>query len=156
MPSERWVTSVDELAQIFRDALIALVPIADRTHMRWREPSNYDDWDSIAAAIYESIVSRSLEESSEWNKFDPIPKYDRRTDRYSNSSFLTTKDEPGACAFVCFETKSSPFDTCLFGRLDKSNVVISFERRSTDLVNFVLAGRCGNAVTIVDALLVRL
>jgi hypothetical protein len=152
MPSERWVTSVDELVQIFRAALIALVPIADRAHMPWREPNNYDDWDSIAAAIYESVVSRSLEESSEWDKFDAVPKYDKRTDCYSNSSYLTTKDESGACAFICFETKSFPFDTSLFGRLDESNVVISFERRKTDSVGFVLAGRSGDVVTIVDTL----
>ena len=156
MPSEGWATSVDELVQIFRTALIALIPIADRAHMSWREPDNYDDWDSMAAAIYESIVSRSLEESSEWKKFDPVPKYDWRTSRYSNNSFLTAGDEPGACAFICFETSASPFDTCLFGRLDESNVVSGFERRRTDLVNFVLAGRSGGVVTMVDTLRVIL
>ena len=156
MPPKIWATPVNELVRIFRAALIALIPIADRAHMPWREPNNYDDWDSMAAAIYESIVSRSLEESSEWDKFDAIPKYGKRTDRYSNYSFLTAQHEPGACAFICFETESSPFDTCLFGRLDESGVVIRFERRRTDLVNFVLAGRSGDAVTIVDMLRVLL
>ena len=54
--------------------------------MPWREPNNYDDWDSIAVAIYESVVSRSLEESSESDKFDAVPKYVKSTDCYSNSS----------------------------------------------------------------------
>ena len=156
MPSERWVTSVDELFQIFRAALVALIPIADRARMPWKEPNNHDAWDSIAAAIYKSIVSRSLEESFEWNGFDAIEEYDRRTDRYSKSSFLTTKAEPGACAFICFETKSSPFDTCLLARLDESNAVINFERRRADTVSFVLAGRSENVVTIVDTLRVLL
>jgi len=155
MLSEKWVTSVDELVQTFRAALIALIPIADRAHMPWREPNNYDDWDSIAAAIYKSIVLRSLEESLEWSGFDPIQKYDKRADRYSNSSFLTTKDDPGACALVCLETKSSPFDTCLLARLNGSNVV-GLERRGIESVSFVLAGRSGDAVTIVDTLRVLL
>jgi len=156
MPAQRWATSVNELVQIFRDGLIALIPMADRAQMRWREPDNYDDWDSIAAAIFESIVLRSLEESSEWEKFNAVPQYNRRTDHYSGSSFLTTVDEPGAWAFICFETESSPFDTCLFGRLDEADAVISFERRGADSVTLVLAGRSANTVKIVDTLRVLL
>jgi hypothetical protein len=119
-------------------------------------PNNYDDWDSIAAAIYQSIVSRSLEESSEWSGFDAVLEYDKRLNRYSKISFLTTQDEPGTRAFICFETESSPFDTCLFGRLDDASLVTSFERRKVDSVNLVLAGRSGDAVTIVDKLRVGL
>ena len=156
MPSERWLTSVDELVQIFRAALIALVPIADRAHMSWREPSNYDDWDSISAAIYNSVVLQSLENSSERDKYDVVPPYDHRTECFSYNSFLTAKDDPGACAFICFETNSSPFDTCLFGRLNESSLVVSFERRETDSVSFVLAGWSGDAFTMVDALLILL
>jgi hypothetical protein len=156
MPSERWLTSVDELVQIFRAALIALIPIADRAHMPWREPSNYDDWDSIVTAIYKSIVLQSLENSSERDKYDAVPQYDHRNECYSNNSFLTAKDDPGACAFIGFETNTSPFDTCLFGRLDESNLVVSFERRETDSVSFVLAGRSGDAFTVVDTLRVLL
>jgi hypothetical protein len=152
MAEERWATSVNEPVQIFRAGLIALIPIADRARMPWREPDSYDDWDSIAAAMYEAIVLRSLEWSSEWDKFDGVQKYDLRTDGYSDRSFLTAKDDPGACAFVCFETESSPFDTCLFKRLDRTSVVLGLERRRTDLVRFVLAGRSGGALTIIDAL----
>jgi hypothetical protein len=151
-----WVTSVNELAQIFRDALVGLIPIAERAHMPWKEPSNYDDWNSIAAALYESLVVRSIEESSEWNKFEPIPKYNKRVDRYSNNSLLTTHDEPVTRAFICFETDSNPFDTCLFARLDETNRVTDFEHQKTNSVNFVLAARTKGSTTIVDTLHVLL
>jgi hypothetical protein len=118
MPSDPWGTSVNELAFIFRDALRALIPIAERARLHWKEPNNYDDWDSIAAAIYGSIVISSLEFAIEWHKFDAIPKYRKRIASYSHSSFLTPVDKPGAIAFVCFETRSEPFDTCLFTQLD--------------------------------------
>ncbi|WP_234683282.1 hypothetical protein [Bradyrhizobium monzae] len=155
MTSERWSTSVDELVRTFRAGLIALIPIAERARMQWKEPNNYDDWDLISAVLFESIVSRSLAESSEWNRFDAILGYDNRTASYLEGSFLAAKDEP-SCAFVCFETDSSPFDTCLFARLNTSNAVVGLERRSIEVVEFVLSGRSGDVVTIVDTVRILL
>jgi hypothetical protein len=152
MPTENWVTSVDELAKIFHAALIALVPIVERAHIPWKEPDNYDDWDAIVETIYASIVSHPVAESSEWKMFGAIPPYDGRIDNYSGKSFLTTADKPGARAFICFETEVIPFDVCLFGNLDQSGAVVDFERRRTALVKFVLAGHSEGALTIVDSL----
>jgi hypothetical protein len=124
--------------------------------MAWKEPDNYDDWDAIAAALYQSIVISSLEGSAEWSGFEAIPKYDKRIASYANCSFLTAKDDSSASAFICFETEVAPFDTCLFGRLNESSAVINFERRKTNSANFVLAARSRGTVMTVDSLQVLL
>ena len=57
----KWDVSIDELVRSFRDALCALVPIAERVQMPWKEPNAYDDWDHMCEAIYRSIVIGSIE-----------------------------------------------------------------------------------------------
>src|SRR6202035_1122688 len=102
--------------------------------------------------LYESLVVRSIEESSEWNKFDSIPKYDKRIEGYSNSSFLTAHGGSVTRAFICFETDSYPFDTSLFARLDETDMVTGFERLKTNSVDFILAARAGSSITMIDTL----
>jgi hypothetical protein len=157
MPAKKlWVASVNEAVLIFREAPISLIPIVEKAQMPWKEPDNYDDWDAIAAVLFDSIVMRSVEEADEWKKFDAIPKFRKRIGTYSNCSFLTSSDEPGALAFICFETQSAAFDTCLFARLDKANGVLGLERRGIQSTKFLLAGRAGNSVFMVDTINVSL
>jgi hypothetical protein len=68
-PVRKWTTSTDELLGLFGDAIRALVPIAERAQMRWKEPDAYDDWDQICEAIYRSIVIRSIEFAEELGAF---------------------------------------------------------------------------------------
>jgi hypothetical protein len=151
-----WTTSTNELASIFHDALIALVPIAERARMSWREPDNYGDWDSMAVAIYKSIVVDSIEHAAEWKSFDALPEYDQRIPSYSNNSFLTPLESQGTLAFVCFETISTPFDTCLFARLNNDGAVLTSERKGVVETHLVLAGRSRASVGMIDSLQVRL
>jgi hypothetical protein len=151
-----WATSTNELAFIFHDALIALAPIAERARMSWQEPNNYDDWDSMAAAIYKSIVIGSLGHAAEWENFDALPEYDERISSYSDNSFLTALEDKRTLAFVCFETISTPFDTCLFARLNNEGEVLASERRSFSETRLLLAGRSGATVRMIDSVQVRL
>jgi hypothetical protein len=124
-PMSHWETSVDELLGLFRDAMSALIPIAERAHMPWKEPQAYDDWDAICRAIYRSIVIGSMEHAAGIGTSMPLPDYDLRTSSYEKSSFIGNAASKERAAFVCFETERFPFDRCLFAVLDSNSKVVS-------------------------------
>jgi hypothetical protein len=136
-----WTTSTDELVRLFEDAIRALIPIAERAQMAWKEPAAYDDWDRICEAIYRSIVIMSIEHSEGVGVSLPILDYDFRIRCYDQNSFIGRKGSGENAAFVCFETASAPFDTCLFAVLDRKLNVVAVERLSTMSVEFVLVRR---------------
>jgi hypothetical protein len=154
--NHRWTTSVNAMTLIFREALVALIPTAERAHMPWREPANYDDWDLIAQSLFQSIVVSSLEHADEWKFPYKIPKYDTRIGDYSQNSFVSALAFPMELAFICFETKSSPFDVALFARLDATGKVVRVEREQVDRVHFVLSGCSANSNLVVDSVSVHL
>jgi hypothetical protein len=137
----KWETSLDELVALFSDALRALVPIAERAHMAWKEPDAYDDWDHICEAIYRSIVIGSIEHTDEIGTFMPILDYDRRTRAYEKNSFIGDAKSKEREAFVCFETESAPFDRCLFAVLDRNLKVVGERRAATSDTNFSFVRR---------------
>jgi hypothetical protein len=55
-----WITTVSELLAIFRESLVALVPVLEKARVRWRDGEAYDDWDAITSCLYENIVVASL------------------------------------------------------------------------------------------------
>jgi hypothetical protein len=132
-----WTTSTDSLLRIFRDAIIALIPIAERARMHWREPEAYDDWDDMCAAIYESIVIRSFDFANEIASSPPVPRYDQRISSYNQNNYIGDANLKAAGAFICFETRIEPLDTCLFAILDENQNVIGQRRISTAETTFV-------------------
>jgi hypothetical protein len=60
-----WVTSVDELVQIFHDALAAVAPVLERARIHSDLPRAYDEWDAIAQALFHNVVVRSIQWSDE-------------------------------------------------------------------------------------------
>ena len=135
-----WLTDPTSLMNAFRDALRALIPVAEKIHMRWKEPNNYDDWDAICSAIFCSIVVRSIESATEDKDFFPIVSYDKRISSYDDKSYISDACELGAMAFVCLQTDVRPFDTCLFANLDRDGNVYGHCSLKFDVVNFVLVG----------------
>ncbi len=138
MNEKKWIVSVTQLICYFREALIAMTPIADKICMPWREPNNYDDWDSIASAIYASIVIKSIENSTEFQGAYPLPHYDLRVESYQTNSRIGIVGERSSCALICLETKVAAFDTCRFARLNAGGLVVGTERRVFDDTEFTL------------------
>ncbi len=136
-----WKTSVDELLALFRDAIQALIPVAERAHMSWREPDAYDDWDAICQTIYRSIVIGSIEHAEGIGGFMPMLDYDLRTQFYGNNSFIGDATSKEQAAFVCFETEELPFDRCRFAVLDPNFKVASERRLLTADVRFSFFSR---------------
>ena len=159
MPAHtKWTTSIDELIALFSDAICALVPIAERAHMPWKEPDAYDDWDLICEAIYRSIVIRSIECAEEIGAFLPVPSYDRRINSYAENSFVSSSKSEEAMAFICFETEITPFDQCLFALLDRDLNVVGKRRvaRANVKFNFRRRDRERIALEVLDHLIVSL
>lgn len=71
-----WNTTVTEVLGIFRQALAALVPMAEKARMPWRDGEAYDDWDSIAGCLYTNIVARAISCAREGGSDIELPSYD--------------------------------------------------------------------------------
>ncbi len=147
-----WTTSIDDLLRTFRDGLIALIPIAERACIAWKEPNAYDDWDIISQALYKAIIITSIEWASDHSALMPIAEYDVRMSTYEDRSFIADKANSKNSAFICFETKGSPFDTCLFAQLDDRRNVIELYERPLQNVEFLFVGRGLNATIFSDVL----
>jgi hypothetical protein len=154
----KWTTSIDELVRLFGDAIRALIPIAERAHMAWKEPDAYDDWDQICEAIYRSIVIGSIEFAEGMGTSLPVPDYDRRIKSYDKSSFISDANSKDAAAFVCFETEKTPFDMCLFAVFDRDLNVVGNKRTATADVkfNFVCRDRNRGTLKLIERLTVSL
>lgn len=154
----KWATSIDELVRLFGDARRALVPIAERAHMAWKEPDSDDDWDQICKAVYSSIVIGSIEFAEEIGASQPVPDYDRRINSYESNSFIGDANSKDDVAFICFETETSPFDACLFALLDRNLNVVGNRRVATADVKFNLGCRDRNSgnLEVIDKLTVSL
>jgi hypothetical protein len=152
----RWRTSISELMAVHRDALKAIAPIAERVKMSWREPDSYDDWNDIAQSLYKSFVLNSINFSLGWETAYPLPPYDRRVGNYDGFSFVTNQNCEEKSAFICFETKRTTFDACIFANLDANLDEISLKEIPFAEVDFALCLRDERACTLVKDLSVQL
>lgn len=151
-----WETTVNELMEIFHQALLAMIPIAEKARMPWKEPDTYDDWDEICEVIYKSIIIQSIRNDDKNIKLQPILKYDARVDDYSQLSFITKEQSSEYLAFVCFETSQAPFDVCLFAVLDAQGKVTGQQRYPLSATKFLFAGRNSHGIMLADTLSIRL
>jgi hypothetical protein len=157
-PGTKWTTSVDELVRLFGDGIRALIPIAERARMQWKEPNSYDDWEHICEALFRSIVIRSISFADGIGTSLPVPDYDRRINSYARNSFVGDSNSKDPVALICFETDASPFDACLFALLDRNLNVIGNRRVAAAGIKFNLSRHAqdGGALELVDELTVSL
>lgn len=131
-----WVTTVDQLMLIFRDALRVLAPHIERARIEWRDGSAYDDWDEIAQVLYEKIVVVSVkwaipEDEREGCHF---PDYNMTYESYADRTVIVVNRELSGerLVFHSFTTDKEPFDKARACRVDRVGRVLSG--------NFVLIG----------------
>jgi hypothetical protein len=87
--SDRWTTTVTELLGLFREALLALVPIAERAKISWRDGEAYDDWDAIAAALFNNLVVRGLRYGDATLMQSEFTQYDTVLPFYRSVAFIS-------------------------------------------------------------------
>lgn len=108
--------TIDAVLANFREALRAVVPMMEGAGIPWKRPDAYDEWDSVATALFESLVVSVLRESlseNDWHDFK-IPDYDLLLDSYRGMSTLEVEHSSlgaGRWVFHAFGTKETPFDS---------------------------------------------
>jgi hypothetical protein len=108
--------TVDEVLLNFREALTALIPMAERAGIGWRRIDAYDQWDNIAASLFSGLVEAPLSQlfpEAERERF-ALPAYDLLVERCESSAVLEVllPGERRIRLFHAFETRDAPFDTC--------------------------------------------
>ena len=109
-----WNTNVGELMQVFRDALAALAPILKRARIDSEEGAAYDDWDNVAEALFDGIIRRSIQWSSEGGQDVTLPDYGVRQRSYAAKAYIVVRDrtQPGERYILDLLTSgSSGFDS---------------------------------------------
>jgi hypothetical protein len=125
-----WTTTLDELMAIFRDGLIALVPIAERARIAWHDAEAYDDWDRIAEAVFQSVVVDAIENSNAGPLQRPLAKYGFVGQPHAAMSVIqvahASMGVSSDLAFIDFGSNDTPFDTVRAERmLDGSSDLIT-------------------------------
>lgn len=99
--SGAWCGTVNVLLANLRDALSALIPVAERARISWREGEAYDDWDGLASFVYEIIVGRTIAADANVGPgMLPLAPYDMRLPSYvENSNFVVVTQDGSALFF---------------------------------------------------------
>lgn len=67
---------VTELLDVLRSGLAALVPVVERLAIPWVDGDAYDDWDNIAATLYDQLVVNTSQNAIEVDETFNFAKYD--------------------------------------------------------------------------------
>jgi hypothetical protein len=120
MASEQTSTTeifdVTELVGLFREALLALLPVMERSRIRWREGQSYDPWENIERMLYESIIGSCVENAMPIGSIKRLASYGLVQPAYTDQSFLVSSDNKNA-AFQKLVTRSELFDEAAFVEL---------------------------------------
>lgn len=66
--------SLAGLVSIFQDALIAVVPTAERLLLEWRNGRQHRDWERLAATLFDVCVRGPIEaDATRWDLEHPLP-----------------------------------------------------------------------------------
>jgi hypothetical protein len=148
-----WRTTTSELMQIFREALIVLVPVLDRARIAWRSTEAYDDWDAIAQVLFHNIVVRSVQWSLPEDQHEgfTLPKYGTMYPSYRDLSFVQVVTGDGRLlAFHSFDSRHAPFDVIDCRLVAESGAVVSSDLVSIPIELATFAIRMPNGRVLTD------
>ena len=107
------IASIDELLGTFRAALLALVPVADRAKLGWRENETHPAWERLAVCAYDAFVRGPVSVDRDRRASDfLLAPYDIDLEGYGDNSWIGVEDSihPG-CAMVRVVSVAAPFDS---------------------------------------------
>jgi len=116
--------SVGELLRNFRDALLAVTPIADRAKINYRDEDTHRDWERLSESLFDAFV-RSPINSDRLRTGDELPlaRYDVDVDDYFRLSWLSIDHEsPHRAAVVRFLSEARRFDTVQVVEIDPASM----------------------------------
>lgn len=123
--------SVSELFQNFKESLLALIPIFEKSDIPWRDSELFESFDEIAESLYNGFVVSFIEQfiDKKYSSSINFPKYGFYYKNYSTMSFIEVQpqyqNQGGFFVFLFLKTQEQPFDTVYCNKIDKSgNVVV--------------------------------
>lgn len=146
---------VNTIVLNFRSALLAIVPVFDRVGIAWKRPTAYDEWDTIASTLFQTLVvdvfGWSLRGTTEEDL--RMPRYDLLLSSYAGLCVLEVIHpslSEGRWLFHAFGTASEPFDLVEVRRLsdDGRPLSTSFETCPVSDARFGL--RMESSATLIE------
>jgi hypothetical protein len=145
----------------FRAALLAIAPLAERVGIPWKRPDAYDEWDTIATSLFESLIVRIVRWSvpEELQGELRIPPYDLLLESYRDMATIEVTHPAlgrGRWMFHAFATVENPFDAVEVRQLSDHGDPVSNElgicpvAGATFVVRIVRAG----ASTLIEEVIV--
>jgi hypothetical protein len=130
---------VSELVGLFRDALVALLPIMDKSRIEWRDGRTYDPWEEIERTLYHSIIGSCVDNVEPSGSIARLAAYGLERSSYADRSFLVASDDKHA-AFLELAANREPFSEAVFLKLG-TDLAPSGERirRTVSGTQFLLA-----------------
>ena len=121
--------SIDELMENSRSALVGVLPAVQKVDIPWRRGEAYDEWDSIASVLFNSLVQEPIRWSLEERHRSSlrILPYDCIVDNAGPFSFirLIGNHDFGGFVFHSFQTSENPFDVVMYRTLDSRGAFVS-------------------------------
>lgn len=117
--------SVNDCIGIFRDAVIALIPFAERARLTWEDVNPHDDWERIAEMLFNVFVARPIMlDASAVRGQMPLPPYDYDVDSYSQYSWIEVylPNESQGFPLIRLLSQGSPFDAVQLARIDPDSL----------------------------------
>jgi hypothetical protein len=107
---------IGELVSTFRDALLAVVPFADRVELGHEDEEMHHDWEKLASCMFDVFVRSPISVDRGRDLTDhPLARYDIDRDDYVEASWLGVRPD---AAFVRFWSVAAPFDAVEVAVLD--------------------------------------
>lgn len=112
---------VTEALIAFHDALVSLVPFADRVGIPWHDDELTDEWDAVTTSLYAAAISSVANDSENWDgPAAPLAPYDLELASFEDVSWLELSVGSGSddrLAFLRLSSGMAPFDTAEFCRV---------------------------------------
>ena len=113
--------SLVELLDNFQEALRAIVPMADKIGMAWKNDEAYDEWEEFEASLFNGFVVKQLIYDQDVRRIKPFVPYKTSVRSLQSYSYIQHLDER-AWIFLGLRTREAPFDSCWLQAFDQSGL----------------------------------
>lgn len=120
---------VNELMGLFRSALTALVPVFQKTDLKWNLLEEHDEFFSLSESLFKMIVIDKLEKTADEKNLE-IAEFANYGYHYKNMKGLNyisveSNQYPNAnLVFNFISSKDKPFDVVYCNRIDNNGNVL--------------------------------
>ena len=128
-PKSDYADEATEAMNLFHSTLANLVPVFQKTEVKWNMLDSNDDFYSLAEALYNIIVITKFEALAEAKHLDPKEfahyGFFHKTLADLNYIEVVSPDYPNSIlAFDYVASKNSPFDVIYCHRLNEQGAII--------------------------------